>query len=403
MRWLRSYLSAAASSKEGETSIRDPLEAFLFKEDYLYTRPTGVFFLVAFFLDSSGLVRANDRNEQPEKHFPQLSRPVMAQNGFESVRALCFDVFGTLVNWRKTVTNHLIRSSHVALNSSESSIPSTVRIVAADIDEARWADFAQEWRNKYFHFTRNYDPNANGGRFIPIQEFFASSLKQLIEEWNLVGLWDDDQIIRISRIWSRLEPYPDTARGLSQLRPMFLRISTLSNGSNALLTDLMHFARQSLTDLLCAEDFGAYKPNPVVYDKAAQWFNLETKECAMVAAHLGDLQAARSRGMKTIYIERRDEEAWSEQEIEKAKREGWVDIWIKLTDGNGHEADTAPGGEGAAAPDGTNFDDPQVAAMSGALAATIAGTVIPGAEGGLVELVRRLREMDMPQVPQPMQ
>jgi 2-haloacid dehalogenase len=58
-------------------------------------------------------------------------------------------------------------------------------------------------------------------------------------------------------------------------------------------------------------------------------------ECAMVAAHLPDLKAAKDNGLQTIYVQRRDEEDWSKDEVERARREGWVDLWVSLEGSNG--------------------------------------------------------------------
>lgn len=76
-----------------------------------------------------------------------------------------------------------------------------------------------------------------------------------------------------------------------------------------------------------------YKPSPRVYEGAAQALGLQTSECALVAAHLGDLHNARKRGYQTIYVERGSEERWSSEEVEKARKEGWVDMWVGAGDG----------------------------------------------------------------------
>ena len=85
--------------------------------------------------------------------------------------------------------------------------------------------------------------------------------------------------------------------------------------------------------IFSSEHFRAYKPSPEVYIGAVQKLGLKVEECAMVAAHLGDLRAARDCGLKTIYVEREEEEDYSIEEIEKARSEGWVNIWIGLHDG----------------------------------------------------------------------
>ena len=95
----------------------------------------------------------------------------------------------------------------------------------------------------------------------------------------------------------------------------------------------MH-AQLPFIHLFSAEHFGAYKPSPKTYLGAVEKLGLRPEECAMVAAHLGDLAKARECGLQTIYIQRPDEEAWTLEEVGTAKKEGWVDMWIGIGDKN---------------------------------------------------------------------
>jgi 2-haloacid dehalogenase len=107
-----------------------------------------------------------------------------------------------------------------------------------------------------------------------------------------------------------------------------LGTATLSNGNIALLSDLKTHGNLDFTHILSAELFGSYKPSPKVYLGAVEKLGLQPNECAMVAAHLGDLRAAKDLGLQAIYIERPGEEDWSVKEVEKASDEGWVDLWV---------------------------------------------------------------------------
>lgn len=80
--------------------------------------------------------------------------------------------------------------------------------------------------------------------------------------------------------------------------------------------------------------FGTYKPAPRVYLGAAEKLDLRPIQCAMVAAHLNDLKAAKQNGLQTVYVERPGEEDWSEEEVAKARQEGWVDLWIDQSGGS---------------------------------------------------------------------
>ena len=102
----------------------------------------------------------------------------------------------------------------------------------------------------------------------------------------------------------------------------------------SLLGDLRTFNGIDFSHLFSAELFGTYKPSPKVYLGAAEKLNLPPNECVMVAAHLNDLKAAKQNGLQTIYVERLGEEDWSQEDMEKARQEGWVDLWIERKDGS---------------------------------------------------------------------
>lgn len=176
-------------------------------------------------------------------------------------------------------------------------------------------------------FCSTYEP---GATFTTVDQHFHDSLKQLLRKNDLEALWNDDEVLQISRVWHALEPWPDSSHGLDELNRMGLQTCTLSNGNIQLLEDLTTYGRLPFAHILSAEHFGAYKPSPNTYLGAAEKLGLKPEECAMVAAHLSDLDAARQCGLQTIYIERKGEEAWPPERIEKARSDGWVDMWIDL-------------------------------------------------------------------------
>jgi 2-haloacid dehalogenase len=245
-------------------------------------------------------------------------------------RALLTDVFGTVVDWRGTVTKHLTHSAEEALNSPSASIPSTVRTAAAQLS---WPAFAQLWRESYYHFTRTYNPETTA--FKSVDQHHLEALIKLLRQHDLEGLWNEDQLKEISMIWHFLDPWLDSSPGLGTLNQKFVT-STLSNGNTALLSDLAKHGSLPYAHLLSAEDFKAYKPHPNVYLGAAKRLNLEPGQCALVAAHLDDLAAARKCGYQTIYIDRPREEQWSEEKIQESRQ--WVDMWIEQGEGGFEEA-----------------------------------------------------------------
>ncbi|KAF2012402.1 haloacid dehalogenase [Aaosphaeria arxii CBS 175.79] len=244
------------------------------------------------------------------------------------LKALLFDVFGTCVDWRKTVTNTLIAQAHESLNSASASLATSVRLRATDMTESDWGAFAQQWRHSYHVFTRSIaaDPSI---RFKTVDEHHLEALHELVEQWGLKGLWTGEELGDLSLVWHRLDPWADTASGIDSFNNRFQTV-TLSNGNLSLLQDLKTHGSLAFTHLFSAEMFDSYKPSPKVYLGAVERLGLEPRECAMVAAHLGDLKAAKSHGLQAIYVERAGEEGWAHEDVQKARDEGWVDIWIAL-------------------------------------------------------------------------
>ena len=137
------------------------------------------------------------------------------------------------------------------------------------------------------------------------------------------SLWDEPQLQELNLVWHRLDPWPDTCRGILELNRQFYTC-TLSNGNLSLLNDMVAHAKMDFTHVYSAEMFQSYKPSPKVYLGAAEKMGLKPEECAMVAAHLDDLKAAKSNGFSTIYVERPLEERHPE-----LKGEVDVDVWVK--------------------------------------------------------------------------
>lgn len=213
-----------------------------------------------------------------------------------------------------------------AVNDPRNGLSADIRDRAAHMFEQDWLSFAEEWRHSYSVFTQTFDPSAG---FTSVDQHHYNALQDLLRQHDLDGLFGDKKRWDLAGAWHRLTPWLDSAAGLELLNRGF-ETATLSNGNVTLLQDLQQHGSLPFTHLVSAENFGAYKPSPLVYDGAAKKFGLDPGQCAMVAAHLSDLKAARSCGFQTIYVERKLEEAWPEEEVAKAKAEGWVDMWIDL-------------------------------------------------------------------------
>ncbi len=194
-----------------------------------------------------------------------------------AVRALAFDVFGTLVDWR-------------------SGIASAFRSTGTPGDPEELAD---AWRERYVPIM--LEVNADRRPWGNFDELHHATLDDLLNQRRLSVPDEDRQ--RLVNSWHRLEPWPDVRSALGLLRARLVT-AALSNGHTALLVDLARHGDLRFDCLLSAELAYAYKPAPEVYLTAARLLCLDPSELMMVAAHPGDLEAARRAGLRTAFIQR---------------------------------------------------------------------------------------------------
>jgi len=206
----------------------------------------------------------------------------MAQGDISAVKALTFDVFGTVVDWRGS----LIRDG-MAFNAA--------RGLSVD-----WARFADEWRAGYApsmdRVRRGELPWTN------IDALHRMVLDTLLEKYRITDLSEADKE-HLNRVWHRLTAWPDAVAGLTRLRARYV-LATLSNGNVALLTNMAKYAGLPWDCILSGELMKHYKPDPEVYQTAASLLGLRPEQVMMVAAHKGDLRAAQAVGLQTAFVPR---------------------------------------------------------------------------------------------------
>ena len=219
------------------------------------------------------------------------------------IRACLFDVFGTVVDWRTSVSRDL-----AAFGKQKG--------IAID-----WLEFAVEWRKLY---QPSMDEVRSGRRpFTILDVLHRESLLKLIERYALGGLSDAD-IDHMNRAWHRLDPWPDAVAGLSRLKSKFI-IAPCSNGNIALMVNLAKRAGLPWDCILGAETARAYKPMPDAYLRSCAQLSLAPAQVLMVAAHNNDLKAAKAQGLNTAFVPRPTEHGPG-QTTDLAADEDHVDI-----------------------------------------------------------------------------
>ena len=203
----------------------------------------------------------------------------------QEVKALIFDVFGTLVDWRTSIA----RETRAALE------PRGVRL--------DWNGFADAWRDQYQPAMEE----VRSGR-LPFSKLDMLHRRNLDAVIHQFGLSDIDEATRVdlNLAWHRLDAWPDVAPGLVRLRTRY-RLAPCSNGNVSLMVDLARRNGFIWDAVLGAEYARDYKPKPVVYLSAADAFDCTPAQTMMVAAHSSDLAAAAAAGLRTAFIARPDE------------------------------------------------------------------------------------------------
>ena len=198
------------------------------------------------------------------------------------IKALTFDVFGTVVDWRTSIVGEGERLT------GEKGI---------DVD---WAAFADAWRG-------GYEPAMDRVRrgqlpWTKIDALHRMILDRLLGEFGIRGL-SEEEIDHLNRAWHRLIPWPDAVEGLRRLRSRYV-VAALSNGTVALLVNMARHAGLPWDCVLSAENARHYKPDPEVYETAAELLDLPPHRILMVAAHVHDLEGARAAGYRTAFVPR---------------------------------------------------------------------------------------------------
>ena len=198
------------------------------------------------------------------------------------VKALVFDTFGTVVDWRTSI---ILEGEQLG------------RVKGLKVD---WAKFADTWR-------AGYGPSMDRVRkgelpWTKLDGLHRMILDKLLIEFNITGLTDADKD-QLNRVWHRLKPWPDAVSGLTRLKKRFI-IAPMSNGNVALLTNMAKNAGLPWDCILGAELARHYKPDRETYLTATEFLDLQPREVMMVAAHQGDLRAAQAIGFRAAFVPR---------------------------------------------------------------------------------------------------
>jgi len=206
-------------------------------------------------------------------------------NEVQDIRALVFDVFGTVVDW----------SSGVAREAEAMLAPKGYNL--------DWVAFAHRWRAEYQPAMEAVRSGARA--FIVLDALHREMLAPVLAEYGVRGL-SEAEVTELSHAWRRLDPWPDVRAGLARLRGKYV-IAPMSNANVALMVAMSKRGGLEWDLILGAEIAQAYKPMPAAYLSAPRLLALQSQQVMMVAAHAYDLKSAADAGLSTAYVHRAQE------------------------------------------------------------------------------------------------
>ena len=221
-----------------------------------------------------------------------LSRPAMAQVSVVGsrkygVKALFFDMFGTVLNMWKTLPlearKHLEPRGH----------------------KLDWDAFARAWIGEY---GKSIVPVREGKRpFVTLDVLFRENLQRVLPQFGVKDL-PADVFESLHLAWHHLEGWPDVTSGMEKLGRNLL-LAPCSNGNIAMMADIARHNKIRFDAILGAEIARTYKPAPRAYLASVEAFGLKPNECMMIGAagHTGDFEGAAKQGLKTGAVARPDE------------------------------------------------------------------------------------------------
>ncbi|MBO0710963.1 MAG: haloacid dehalogenase type II [Acetobacteraceae bacterium] len=225
------------------------------------------------------------------------------------LKALVFDTFGTVVDWRGSLIAELTDFGRQ-------------RGIAAD-----WASLVDAWRGNY---RPSMDRVRRGERaWTTLDTLHRETLDRLVSEFRITGLSEDD-LRHINLGWHRLKPWPDSVPGLTRLKQRYI-IGPLSNGNVSLLLNMGKNAAIPWEMIFGSDLFGHFKPDPETYLGACRLLDLEPAEVMMCAAHNSDLGAAQALGLQTGFFPRPGE--YGPHQTRDTKADGdWTVIAADIED-----------------------------------------------------------------------
>jgi len=198
------------------------------------------------------------------------------------VRALTFDLFGTVLDLGGSLT------------------PFITRFLEAKGSTASPDRFWEQWR--YRQRIEQYQDNI---MMLGHSGYLETARRAFVYTLGLNQIQaTKEEVQKFMPAWQELSPFPEVVPALKKLKTRF-KLVALSNGEPHFLDHLAkNRIRWEFDAVISVQVAGAFKPHPGVYLRAASLLELEPAECLMVSANSFDVMGARACGFRGGYIDR---------------------------------------------------------------------------------------------------
>jgi 2-haloacid dehalogenase len=201
---------------------------------------------------------------------------------FENIRALTFDLFGTVLDLGGSLT------------------PAIARFLGEKGAAKDPGQFWQQWR-----YRQRIEQYQDSLVMIGHSGYLETARRAFVYVLRLNGIdCTREEVERFMRAWQALEPFKDVAPALPRLAARY-RLVALSNGDRSYLDHLVaNRIQYDFDEVISVDAFGAFKPHPAVYRGAARILGLEPNEIMMVSSNSFDVMGARMCGYRGTFVDR---------------------------------------------------------------------------------------------------
>ena len=193
----------------------------------------------------------------------------------QNIKAIIFDAYGTLFD----------------VNSAAEKCKDKIG--------DKWEGFANYWRTTQLEYTWLRSLMNRHKDFWQVTE---DSLDKSMKAFK-INLAMRNELLNL---YKKLSTFPEVKGALNDLKKKNYKISILSNGTPALLNELVYSNNLDsfFDDIFSIEEVGIYKPDSKVYNLPIKKYQIKKDEVVFLSANTWDVSGGGNFGYNSIWVNR---------------------------------------------------------------------------------------------------